>query len=108
MLKSTVIIVAVAMALSCQPASAQPARPDPAQPGTLVVGLPIYSADGEKLGEVTQVGTHEGQQAVVAQLEPSIGTAAKVLIPAEMMTQKGDRLELPMTAEEVKKSISKP
>jgi len=108
MLKPTMTMIAVAIALSFPPAMAQQARPDTAQPGTSVVGLPIYSSDGAKLGEVTQVGTHEGQQAVVAQLEPSMGTAARVLIPAEMMTQRGDRLELPMTVEEVKKTISKP
>jgi len=108
MLKSTMTMIAVAMALSFSPVAAQQAPPDTAQQGASVVGLPIYSSDGEKLGEVTQVGTHEGQQAVVAQLEPSLGTAARVLIPAEMMTQQGDRLELPMTVEEVKKTISKP
>jgi len=108
MLKSTVTMIALALALSSLPASAQQARPDTAQQQTSVIGLPIYSSDGEKLGEVTQVGLHEGQQAVVAQLEPFLGTEARVLIPAEMMTQQGDRLELPMTAEEVKKTISKP
>jgi sporulation protein YlmC with PRC-barrel domain len=108
MLRSTVTMIAVATALGSLPVTAQQARPDTAQQETSVIGLPIYSSDGEKLGEVTQVGMHEGQQAVVAQLEPSVGKGAKVLIPAEMMTQQGDRLELPMTAEEVKKTVSKP
>ena len=35
-------------------------------------GGQFYSSDGEKLGEVTQVGMHEGRQAVVAQLEPAL------------------------------------
>ena len=111
MSKSMVMIVSVAaVALSALPATAQQTQQTPpgtAQQETSIMGLSIYSSDGEKLGEVMQVGTHEGQQAVVAQLEPDFGKGATVLIPAEMMTQQGDRLELPMTAEEVKTTISK-
>jgi sporulation protein YlmC with PRC-barrel domain len=87
--------------------TAQPRQSDTAQPETSVIGLPIYDSDGTKIGEATQVGMHEGQQAIAAQLEPSL-MGAKVVIPAKMMTQHGDRLELPMTAEQVRSQISKP
>ena len=116
MVKSTVT-VAFALALSILPATAQQtkpdtaqqAKPDTAQQETLRIGMPIYSSDGEKLGEVTQVGMHEGRHAVVAQLEPTLGSGAKVLIPADMMRQQqNDRLELSMTAEEVRNTVSKP
>src|SRR5262245_62269960 len=115
MVKSTVT-VAFALALSILPATAQQTKPDTAQQTkpdtaqqqTLAIGMPIYSSDGEKLGEVTQVGMHEGRHAVVAQLEPSV-SGAKVLIPTEMMRQhENDRLELSMTAAEVRNTISKP
>jgi len=107
MLKSTVTI-AFALALSMLPATAQQTKPDTAPQQTLAIGMPIYSSDGEKLGEVTQVGMHEGRHAVVAQLEPSV-SGAKVLIPTEMMRQhENDRLELSMTAAEVRNTISKP
>jgi hypothetical protein len=86
--------------------TAQQNQPDTAQPETSVVGLPIFSSDGTKIGEATQVGMHEGQQAIAAQLEPSL-MGAMVVIPADMMTQHDDRLELPMTTEQVKKQISK-
>jgi len=105
--KSMVMIAMVALTFGALPATAQETRPDTAQQETSMMGLSIYSSDGEKLGQVMQVGTHEGQQAVVAQLEPDFGKGATVLIPAEMMTQQGDRLELPMTAEEVKTTVSK-
>jgi ribosomal 30S subunit maturation factor RimM len=108
MVKSTVTI-AFALALSILPATAQQTKPDTAQQETSIIGMPIYSSDGQKLGEVTQVGMHEGRHAVVAQLEPSLGSGAKVLIPAEMMRQhQNDRLELSMTAEEVRNTVSKP
>ena len=72
--------------------TAQPRQPDTAQPETSVIGLPIYDSDGTKIGEATQVGMHEGQQSIAAQLEPSL-MAAMVIIPAKMMTQQGDRLD---------------
>ena len=86
--------------------TAEQRQPDTAQPETSVVGLPIYCSDGSKIGEVTQVGMHEGQEAIAAQLEPSL-MGAKVLIPAKMMTQQGDRLELSMTADQVRQQITK-
>jgi len=86
--------------------TAQQTHPDTAQPETSVVGLPIYCSDGTKIGEVTQVGMHDGQQTIAAQLEPSL-MGAKVLIPAKLMQQQDDRLELPMTTEQVKNQISK-
>jgi sporulation protein YlmC with PRC-barrel domain len=108
MLKLAMTTFAVALALNIMPAMAQQTPPDTAQQETSIIGLPIYSSDGEKLGEVTQVGLHEGQRAVVAQLEASLGEGAMVLIPTEIMTQQGDHLELPMTVEEVKNTLSKP
>jgi hypothetical protein len=109
MLKSTLRGIAVAFCLSIAPGNAQQVPPAPAQEETSIIGLPLYSADDKKLGEVTQVGMHEGQQAVIAEMGSFLGIGAKlVLIPAEMVTRKGDRVELPMTAEEVRKIISKP
>jgi len=81
-------------------------QPDTAQQGTSIIGLSIYGSDGSKLGEATQVGMHEGQETVAAQLEPSL-MGVKVLFPANMIAQNGDRLEVPLTAEQVKNQISK-
>jgi hypothetical protein len=107
MLKLTLTGIAVALGVSLGPAMAQPAPPAPAQQEATIVGLPLYSADGEKLGEVLHVGTHDGQPAVIAEMGVFLGMGVKqVLIPAEMVTRKGDRAKLPMTAEEVRKIIS--
>lgn len=55
------------------------------------------------------MGLHQGRQAVLAEMGSFLGMGATlVLIPQEMMTQQSDRLELPMTAEEVRSTISKP
>lgn len=109
MLKSTLAGIAIAVALCSAPAIAQQTPPGAALQEGSIVGLPIYSSDGEKLGEVTHLTMHQGQQAVLAEMGTFLGIGAKpVLIPALMVTQKGDRVELPMTAQEVKNIIAKP
>jgi hypothetical protein len=90
------------------PPAAQPNQPPAAQPEATLVGLPVYSSDGEKLGEVTHVGTAGGQQAVRAEMGTFLGMGSSpVIIPAEMFEQKPDRLQVMMTAAEVRDSISK-
>ena len=82
--------------------------PRQAQQAVTLVGLPVYSSDGEKIGEVVQVGQYEGQKAVVAKMEPAIGVGPQgVLIPDGAYTEKSDRIELPLTATEVKDTLSK-
>ena len=109
MLKLTLTGIAIALCVSLAPAMAQQVPLVPTQQETTIVGLPLYSADGEKLGEVTQVGMHEGQQAVLAKRGTFLGMGPKpVLIPAERVTRKGDRAELTMRAEEVRKLLSNP
>jgi len=109
MLKSTLTGIAVAFALSIAPAIAQQTTPGTAHQDTSMVGLPIYSSDGERLGEITQVGIHEGQQVVLAEMGAFLGIGSQpVSISAETVTRKGDRVELPMTAEEVRNTISTP
>jgi len=90
--------------------TAQQKLPDTAKQGTSIIGLSIYGSDGSKLGEATQVGMHEGEETVAAQLEPSlmgVNVGKEVLFPAKMIAQNGDRLEVPLTAEQVKNQISK-
>jgi hypothetical protein len=84
MLKPTLAFLSLAIVLA-SPASAQQSLPPTTQPGAGLVGLPIYSSDGQMLGQVT----------------PST-----VLIDAEVFQRKADRIELTMTAAEVKEKIS--
>ena len=124
MLKLKLTVIAITLGVNLAPALAQQVPPAPTQQETTIVGLPLYSTDGEKLGEVTQVGMHEeqqavlldvarryidGEQAVLAEMGTFLGMGPKpVLIPAEMVTRKGDRAELTMRAEEVRKLLSNP
>jgi len=108
MLKLRVAAAVVAAALAATPALAQQAQPPAAQNERELVGLAAYSSDGEKLGQVTHVGTAGGQPAVRAELGGFLDVApSAVVIPATMFEHKSDRIEVAMTAAEVKETLSK-
>jgi hypothetical protein len=115
MLKLCVAAAVIAAALTATPTLAQQAQPPAVQtaPPAVqteheLVGLAVYSSDGEKLGQVTQVGTAGGQPAVRAELGGFLDVApSAVVIPATMFAQKPDRIEVAMTAAEVKETLSK-
>lgn len=109
MLKSLATAASVAAALAIAPAIAQQQNQPTATEGAIaMVGLPIYSSDGEKLGQVTKVGTSGGQPAVQAEIGGFLGVEqSTVVISAAAFQQKPDRLELTMTAAEVGQTLSK-
>ena len=85
-------------------ANAQQKKVAPAQQSDArLVGLPLYSSDGKKLGQVTEVVTAAGQRAVRAEMGTFLGLGpTPILIPEEMVERKADRVEIIMTASEVK------
>ena len=114
MLRSFFAVVSIAVAVAMAPAQAQQApspteQPPAAQTDPALVGLPLYSSDGQELGEIKEVGkAATGQQAVRAQMNESLGLGqVSVVIGTELFQKKADRIELAMTAAEVKDSISK-
>jgi len=108
MLKLRVAAAVIAAALTATPTLAQQAKPPVVETEHELVGLAVYSSDGEKLGQVTQVGTAGGQPAVRAELGGFLDVApSAVVIPATMFAQKPDRIEVSMTAAEVKDTLSK-
>ena len=86
-------------------ANAQQKKVAPAQESDAwLVGLPLYSSDGKKLGQVTEVVTAAGQRAVRAEMGSFLGLGpTSILIPEEMVERKPDRVEIIMTASEIKK-----
>ena len=108
MLKPTLAFLSLAIMLAGLPASAQQSPPPTTQPGTAVVGLPIYSSDGHKLGEVTGTSAIGNNPALRAEMGTFLGLGPSiVLIDAEVFQKKADRIELTMTAAEVKEKLSK-
>lgn len=112
MLKTILAAGSIAVALMAFPVLAQqtpaPDQPSAQKPDPALVGLPIYSSDGQKLGQVAEVGLSGGQPAVRAEMGEFLGSGStSVIIGAEIFQKKNDRIEIAMTADEVKTTVTK-
>ena len=95
------IVAAVFAATS--PVMGQPTQSPSASAESGLVGLAVYSSDGQKLGDVTHAGMAGEQLVVRADFGNFLGFGPiSVIIPAAQFVQKPDRLEVKMTADEVK------
>ncbi len=86
-----------------QPPAAQQSQPPAAQRN--LVGLPIYSADGAKLGEVTamQMAPDGKLQAVQAEMSYVLGLgASSILISSDDLQWRDNHIQLPLPAEQVR------
>ena len=105
------LLVAFAVALAATaPAAAQHSRkPAVGQAGRALVGLPLFSSDGKRIGRIVATGTDDDNRAVlVAEIEQPLGIGSHaVAIPADMFVRKAGRVELTVTAAEVAERISK-
>jgi sporulation protein YlmC with PRC-barrel domain len=69
-----------------------------------LTGLPLYSSDGQKVGEVTAVKMSPDGNALQAEIGGFLGIGGKTVeIPAGSFQQAGDRVTLALTADEVGK-----
>ena len=85
-----------------------PTKPEAQQPDPGMVGLAVYSSDGQKLGQVAEVGMSAGSPAIRAEMGEFLGLGAtSVVIHADAFERNGDRIEVAMTAAEIKDTISK-
>ena len=86
------LVGALALVLTAGPGFAQERQPPAAA---------VYSSDGQRLGEIKQVGMSGTQPGFL-----DVAQSA-VVIPINMIVQKPDRIELSMTAAEVKDTLNK-
>ena len=106
MLRTLLTAAVIGLALPVVPVFAQQSPPA-AQSEVNLVGLPVYSSDGQKLGEVTRVGDVAGKRLLHAEIGEFLGLGpSPVLIPAEAYEHKADRIEVAMTAAEVRETIA--
>ncbi len=108
----TILAAGIAVTLAGPPAAAQqspaPEQPSAQQVDPTCVGVSIYSADGQKLGRVSAVGSSGGEPAVRADMAEFLGEDSKnVIIGAKALAKKADRIEIAMTANEIKDTITK-
>jgi hypothetical protein len=100
--------LAAATPLAVLPALAQQSEAQQAEPNTSPIGLPIYTSDGEHLGEVIQVISYGDKPALRAEIGSFLGLGVTTaVIPANMFNRKADRIELTMTAAEVRDTVDK-
>jgi hypothetical protein len=98
------IIAAVFVATA--PVTAQPTQPPSTSGETALTGMPVYSSDGQKLGQVTQAS--RADNLLVADFGTFLGFGPTgVIIPGAMFVQKADRIELKLKAGEVKDHLAK-
>jgi hypothetical protein len=106
--------VALALALAAAPAAAQhkrkpdSRRPTAGQAERGLVGLPVFSSDGKRIGMILATGVDDDNRVVaVAEIERPLGMGADaVAIPFDMFVRKPGRIELTITAAEVNDRIS--
>jgi sporulation protein YlmC with PRC-barrel domain len=84
-----------------------------AQPASRIdqslVGLPIISSDGERVGRVTDIGLDGNEPILVGEIERPLGIGADpVAIPAEMFEREGDHIALTITAVGVRARLARP
>jgi hypothetical protein len=104
-----ILLVVFLAALAAAQATAQHARKAPTgQIDRAVVGLPVFSSDGERIGKVLAIGTDDDDRTVlVAEIERPLGIGTDpVAIPPDMFKRRSNRIELTITAAEVNERIS--
>ena len=87
--------------------SPRPLQPPPtAERG--VVGLPIFTSDGEEIGVVLATGTDEdGLAVLIAEIKRPLGMASiAVAIPTDMFALMTDRIALAITEAEVSQRLA--
>ena len=80
-----------------------------AMPDASLVGLRIMSSDGQEVGQVTEIGIDDGQAILVGEIDRPLGIGSDVVaIPAEMFVNRGDHVELTITAAQVRDRVGWP
>ena len=114
-----IMILKVLRACACaamlhltHPAMAQ-LGPQPLPPTSQVdqslIGLPIVTSDGQRIGEVIEVGIDDGEAVVIGEIERPLGIGADAIaIPVEMFVTRGNHIKLTITAVEMRSRLARP
>jgi len=74
-----------------------------------VIGLPIHTSDGHEIGLITEAGIDDGEAILIGEIERPLGIGVDVVvITREMFANKGDHIELTLTAEQVGVRLARP
>jgi PRC-barrel domain len=100
----------LAIVLATAPAMAQERQQRPAaRAATVLIGLPVFSSDGQQIGKVTELGKYDGQPVLIVEIDRPLGIGPDaVAIPIDMFVQRPDRIELTITADQVRDRLARP
>jgi hypothetical protein len=101
-------VFVAAMALT-QPSLAQqrPSQPPLSRIDEALIGLPVFSSDGARLGVVAEVGVDDDEEVIIAEIDQLLGIGSTpVAIPADMFVHRDNSIELTITASELRANLS--
>jgi hypothetical protein len=105
-IRAGVLVLAVSVVPGiARAAPAEPVVKDDIQP----CALPIFTSDGVQIGEVAETGTDEdGHLVFLAELAKPLGIGTEIVaIPLELIVLRKDRVNLVLTATEVRQRLSR-
>jgi hypothetical protein len=71
-----------------------------------MIGQPIYTSDGIKIGQVTSIGRYKGQRMLVGEVGLTLGLGTRlVLIPNDLANIQKDRVILTISSDRVSKML---
>jgi hypothetical protein len=95
-------IAVLALAACLAIASGLHAQTSTSRPTSRIIGWPIYTSDGFKIGEITNIGTYKGQRLMVGEVGLTLGLGIRhVLIPRNLAIIENDRIILTTTKDRV-------
>ena len=108
MIKALLTSALVGVIWLSDPALAQqkPDQPPLSQIDESLIGLPIFSSDGLRMGIVVEVGEDDGEAVVIGEIDQLLGIGATpVAIPADMFVHRDKAIELTITASELRANL---
>jgi hypothetical protein len=74
----------------------------------VVIGMPIYTADGARIGEVTNFAAYRGERSIIGEVGQTLGLGTRhVLIPKSLATIQDGRIVLTITSDQVSEVLAK-
>ena len=71
-----------------------------------MIGKPIYTSDGTKIGQVTNLGRYKGQRMLIGEVGLTLGLGTRlVLIPNDLANIQKDRVILTISSDQISKML---
>jgi hypothetical protein len=100
------IAVSIALVVANLPVLGQPTG-DTSQAAPVVVGLPIVSADGERVGQATRIEVDGSEEVLIGEIDGVLGARSDTIAtPIAIVVRRAEHFQLSMTAAEIRDLIS--